>query len=161
MKENKGKGVVDDEATQSGDKDIDQTRPLTSSTVKLVPPTSSEKREMVSKRLDTSNLPNYRGKKKQKVDSSTPSTTPIMVLNHATPVAKPKVDASPTHLDVDPSKPPSIGPPDNGPMTLLRSEGLAWDRFKQAVIDKDITICYNMFVKKFERSIVLDLFKIL
>ena len=76
-------------------------------------------------------------------------------------MAKPKVDASPTRPDVDPSKPPPVGPPDNGPMNLLRSEGLAWDRFKQAVTDKDIAICYDMFVKKFERSTVHDLFKVL
>lgn len=54
-----------------------------------------------------------------------------------------------------------IGLPDSGPMTLLRSEGLAWDRFKQAVSDTDVAICYDMFVKEFERSTVHDLFKVL
>ena len=35
-------------------------------------------------------------------------------------------------------------------MTLLRSEGLAWNKFKQAETNKDIAICYDMFVKEFE-----------
>ena len=52
MKENKGKGVV-------GDEDIDQTCPLISSIVKLVPPTLSKKRKMMSKRLDIGNLPSH------------------------------------------------------------------------------------------------------
>ncbi|KAL0001431.1 hypothetical protein SO802_015212 [Lithocarpus litseifolius] len=81
------------------------------------------------------------GNKKQKVDSSTPSTTPVVDLNHAAPVTKPKVDASLTRL---------VGPPDSGPLTILRSEGLAWERFKEAVIDKDVVI--DMSVMKFERS---------
>ena len=75
----------------------------------------------MSKRLDRGNLPSHRGNKKLKVESSTPSVT---LVDHATPVAKPKVDASHSCLDVDPSKPP-IGPFDSGPMTFLRSEGLA------------------------------------
>ena len=70
-----------------------------------------------------------------------------MVLDHAAPVTKPKVDAFLTRPNADPSKPPLVGPPDSGLITLLRSEGLAWDKFKQAVTDKDITICYNMSVE--------------
>lgn len=65
-----------------------------------------------------------------------------MVLDHAAPVAKPKVDASP------------VSPSDSGLLTILRSKGLAWERFKQAVANKDIAICYGMSVKEFERSIV-------
>ena len=59
-------------------------------------------------------------------------------------------------LEVTLSKPPS-----GSPMTLLRSEGLAWERFQQAVSEEDVAICYNMSVKEFERSIVHDLFKVL
>ena len=59
-------------------------------------------------------------------------------------------------LEVTLSKPPS-----GSPMTLLRSEGLAWERFQQAVYEEDVAICYNMSVKEFERSIVHDLFKVL
>lgn len=59
MKENKGKGIVGDEVAHSRDEAIDQTRPLISSTVKLIPLTSSEKRKTVSKRLDTGNLSSH------------------------------------------------------------------------------------------------------
>ena len=82
------------------------------------------------------------------------SNTLVVVLDHAAPVAKPKVDASLTRPDVDLSKPPPVGLLDSGPMTILRSKGLAWERFKHAVIDKDVTICYDMSLKEFEQSIV-------
>lgn len=84
----------------------------------------------MSKRLDTGNLLSRQGNKKLKVDTSTPSVTPVVVLDHDTFVAKSKVDTSLTRPNVDPSKPPLIDPPDSDPMTLLRSKGLAWDRFK-------------------------------
>ena len=117
----------------------------------------------MSKKLDTGNLPSRRGNKKQKVDSSTLSTTPVVVLDPATPVAKTmifKVKDSLPHPGADSSNPSPVGPLDNGPMILLRSEGLAWDRFKKVVTDKDIAIYYDMFVKEFERSTVHDLFKV-
>lgn len=69
----------------------------------------------------------------------------------------PIVDASTTLLDVGPSTTDS---PIDGPMTLLRSESLAWNMFKQVVKDKDVTICYDMFVREFERSTIYDLFKV-
>ena len=59
-----------------------------------------------------------------------------------------------------PSNPPTR-PLNSDLITLLRSEGLAWDRFKQAVIDKDVAICYDMSVKEFEQSTIHDLFKVL
>ena len=101
MKENKGKCVDGDKVAQSVDEAIDQTCPPTSFTIKLIPPTSSEKRKMVSKRLIAGNLPSRRGNKKLKVKSSTPSITFVVVLDHATPMAKPKVGASHTRPDVD------------------------------------------------------------
>ena len=107
----------------------------------------------MSKKLDTGNLPSHRCNKKQKVDSSTPSTTLIVVLDPATPLAKPtifKVEDSLPHPGVNPSKPSLMGPPNICPMTLLRSKGLAWDKFKQEVTDKDIAICYDMSLKEFE-----------
>ena len=60
----------------------------------------------MSKKLDTGNLPSRRGNKRLKLDSSTPSTTPVLVLDHVTlaqpPVAS-KVDASLPHPVVYPS----------------------------------------------------------
>ena len=46
-------------------------------------------------------------------------------------------------------------------MTLLRSEGFAWERFQQVVSDEDVAICSDMSVKEFEQSTVHDLFKVL
>ena len=117
----------------------------------------------MSKKLDIGNLPSSQGNKKQKVDFSTPFTTPIVVLDLAASVAKPTISkgkGSLSHPDVDSAKPSPTRPPDSGPMTFLRSEGLPWDKFKQVVTDKDIAICYDMSVKEFERSIVHDLFKV-
>ena len=67
-------------------------------------------------------------------------------------------------LDVDPSNPPKVTPskpPSGSPITLLRSEGLAWERFQQVMSDKDIAIYYDMSMKEFERSTVHELFKVL
>ena len=96
----------------------------------------------MSKKLDTGNLPSRRGNKKQKVDSSTLSTTPVVVLDPATPVAKTtifKVKDFLPHPSADSSNPSPVGPLDNGLMILLRSEGLAWDRFKKVVTVMRIT----------------------
>ena len=54
-----------------------------------------------------------------------------------------------TQSNATPSN-PSTGPPNSSLMTLLVSKGLGWDRFKQAVMDNDIAICYDMSVKEFE-----------
>ena len=45
-------------------------------------------------------------------------------------------------------------------MNLLENEGLAWERFQQAMIDDDVAMCYDMSLKEFENSTVHDLFKI-
>lgn len=82
----------------------------------------------MSKKLDIGNLPSCRGNKKQKVDSSMPSTTPVVVLNPAAPTAKPmvpKIYASLTRPDAKPSNPSLKAPlSDDSPLTLLRSENL-------------------------------------
>ena len=86
-----------------------------------------------------------------------------MVLDLAASVAKPTISKGKGSLsrpDVDSAKPSPTRPPDSGPMTFLRSEGLPWDKFKQVVTDKDIAICYDMSMKEFERSTVHDLFKV-
>ena len=87
----------------------------------------------MSKKLDTCNLPSHQGNKKKKVDSSTPFTTPIAVLDLVASVAKPTIskgEGSLSRPNVDSSNPSPARPPDSGPMFLLRSEGLPWDRFK-------------------------------
>ena len=57
MKENKGKSIAGDESVQPKTKAPTQTHPLASSTLKLVPLASSEKRKTMFKKLDTGNLP--------------------------------------------------------------------------------------------------------
>ena len=67
-------------------------------------------------------------------------------------------------LDLDSSNPPKSTQskaPNGSPMTLLKSEGLAWERFQKVVSEEDVAICYDMFVKEFERSTIHDLFKVL
>lgn len=87
-----------------------------------------------------------------------------MVFDHTAPAAKlviPKVDASLPRPDIDPSNPSlKASLSDNSPMTLLRSENLAWNRFKQMVRNEDISVCYDMTVKEFEHSTTHDFFKV-
>ena len=45
--------------------------------------------------------------------------------------------------------------------TLIRSETMAWNRFKTMVKEDDVMACYDMSVKEFKRSTVHDLFKAL
>ena len=78
MKEDKGKGVAGDEIEEEA---ITQSRPPTSSTVKLVLLASSKRKKIVSKRVDTGNLPSHRGNKKQKVDPLMTFSQPVMVLH--------------------------------------------------------------------------------
>ena len=87
IKENKGKCVVGNEIKEEA---INQSYPLTSSTMKLVPLVLSEWKN-VSKRVDTGNLLSRQRNKKQKVDPLMTSTPPVMVLDHPTPVAKLKL----------------------------------------------------------------------
>ena len=66
-------------------------------------------------------------------------------------------------LDEDSSNPPEVTPskpPSGSLITLLKSEGLAWERFQQTIFEEDVAIYYDMFVKEFERSTVHDLFKV-
>ena len=121
----------------------------------------------MSKKLDIGNLPSCRGNKRPKVDSSTPSTTLVVVLNPATPTISTqppvvfKVDASLCRSNTEPSNPSRKAPHfDYGPLSLLRSENLAWSRFEQVVRNEDIFIGYDMSIKKFKHSTIHDLFKV-
>lgn len=109
-----------------------QTHPLTPSVLKLAPPAPLEKRKTMSKKLDTSKLPSHRGNKRLKVDSLTPSTTPVVVLDPTAPTASAqplvvsKVDACLPPFVAKPSNSSPKAPhPEDSPMTLLRSENLA------------------------------------
>ena len=43
---------------------------------------------------------------------------------------------------------------------IVENEDLAWERFQMAVLNKDISACYDMGSKEFEHSGVHDLFKV-
>lgn len=142
MKENKEKELASgDEVIQIENVAPPETRSNVPRTLKLVPPSSSEKRKTMSKMIDTGNLPSRRGHKRQKVVMSTPAKTPVVKLNPPSTKA---------HVVVPTFEAPS----------LLRSEALAWTRFKEAVRHKDVLACYDMSIKEFEYSTVHNLFKV-
>jgi len=93
MKENKGKGVAGNEIEEEA---INQSHSPASSIVKLVPLASSERKKIVSKRVDIGNLPSHQRNKKQKVDPLMTSTPLVVVLDHLALVAKPKASTSPS-----------------------------------------------------------------
>ncbi|KAK9991016.1 hypothetical protein SO802_026001 [Lithocarpus litseifolius] len=104
-------------------------------------------------------LSSRRGHKKARHGSSKPG---VVKTGSFVPSAPAKQPPTMQILNVDPSNPPEVTsskPPSGSPMTILRSEGLSWERFQQAMSDEDVAICYDMSVKEFERSIVHDLFK--
>lgn len=153
MKENKGKGLANEEAFLEGEDVHAQPRPDV-----------SEKRKALSKTVDMGSPPSRRGIKKPRHNSSKFGVVETSLFISPAIAKQPStvqiLDVDPSNpLDATPAKTPT-SPPDNDLMTLLRNEGLAWDRFKQAVSDKDIAICYDMYVKEFERSTVHDLFKV-
>ena len=154
MKKNKGKRLANEESVQKGED------------VHFHPhQAASEKRKALSKFVDVGSLPSCQGNKKPRHGSSksgvikTGPFIPSTIAKQPSAVKTPSVYPS-NPPDVTSSNPPTW-PPDSGPMTLLRIEGLAWDRFKQAITEKDVAICYDTFVKEFERSTVHDLFKVL
>lgn len=149
MKENKGKDLANEGAFQEGE-DV-HSQPC---------PAGLEKRKALSKTIDMGSLPSRRGNKKPRHGSSKPGIKTSSFIP-PTPAKQPSMVQI---VDVEPSNPPKVTsskPPSSSPMTYLRSEGLEWDRFKQAVYDEDIAFCYDMSMKDFERSTVHDLFKVL
>ena len=46
------------------------------------------------------------------------------------------------------------------PPNLVLDEGYAWKTFKGIVVDKEVSACYDMSVKDFERSAIHNLFKV-
>ena len=57
--------------------------------------------------------------------------------------------------------PTSSLPSKEVPQHLLGNKDLAWERFMTVVKDVDVSACYNMSLKDFEHSSVLDLFKVI
>ena len=151
MKENKGKEVVN-EATVAG-----QDTPQSHSFV-------GEKRKNLSLGVDLGNLPSRRREKKVKHKSSKPKDVQPAPI----PVHEPEdvqiLDSEPKDSPMQvPStvKAPSTSQPSpQAPQYLIGNEDLAWERFRMAVTDADVSACYNMSLKDFEHSGVHDLFKV-
>ena len=104
-------------------------------------------------------LPSCRGHKKAKHGLSKFKVVKAGSFIPPAPAKQPSMqilDKEPSNPEVTPSKPPS-----GSLMTLLSSESLSWERFQQAVSEKDVAIGYDMSVKEFKQSTVHDLFKVL
>lgn len=142
MKENKEEELASgDEVIQTEGAILAQVRPPPLKMLKLMPPTSSEKRKAMSKMIDTRNLPSCRGQKRHKVVLSISSKTSIVKLDPAilpvAPIASfvdPKAKIPTPFPDIGWSSIPlATALPVDSPLTLLRNETLAWNIFKQVV----------------------------
>ncbi|KAK9998150.1 hypothetical protein SO802_017753 [Lithocarpus litseifolius] len=83
--------------------------------------------------------------------STKPPSAQVINLDLSNPVKVPSKPAETT----------SSKPPRSIPMTLLKNEDLAWEKFQQVVDDEDIFVCYEMSLKEFKHSTVHDLFKVM
>ena len=145
MKENKGKGLADEETMQEGTHS--QPRPVV-----------GDKRKTLSKTIDMGSLPSHRGHKKAKHKSSKSRVIKHGLVVPPAPAKQPSVqilDKEPSNPEVTQSKPHK-----SSPMNLLENEDLAWERYQQAMTEEDVAVCYDMSVKEFEHSTVHDLFKV-
>ena len=152
MKENKGKGPVDEETLLKT-----QSQPQ---------PATGDKRKIFFKTIDLGDLPSRRGYKKAKHGLS---KSGVVKPGPATPPASQQPSIQIHDLDssvparVTPSKPTvpiSSQPSKRVPINLLENEDLAWERFKKAVTNEDVAVCYDISLKEFGYSDVHDLFKI-
>ena len=144
MKENKGKGVMDERSKQG--------------TEARGRPSVGDKRSL-SKAINLENLPSRRAKHRKSSKAGVVSPVPP-----PQPLPVPIFDVESSEPAPTPSSrtgvPASSQPPTNLVPNLLESEDLAWERFQKAVSDEDVTACYNMSLKDFEHSGVHDLFKV-
>ena len=129
-------------------------------------PVVEDKRKTLSKMINLRNLPSRQGHKKVKHGLS---KSRVSKLGSVVPPASQQPSIQIHYLDssilakVTPSKPvvtSSSQPSRRVPMNLLENEDLAWERFQQIVTNKDIVACNDMFLKEFEHSTFLDLFKV-
>ncbi|KAL0011093.1 hypothetical protein SO802_006201 [Lithocarpus litseifolius] len=106
-------GISGYEIIQAEDVAPVEVHPEVPRTLKLVPPSSSKKRQTVSKMVETGNFPSCRGHKRHKVDMSIPIKTPVVELNPPTaktPTKFPTSEAPFSCLDPKPSVPPVFFP---------------------------------------------------
>ena len=162
MKENKGKETSEGKRpeTQPHDQPEIQTQGR---------PTTGYKRKSLPKNLDLEGLPSHRDKRAKHNSSKVVKFKPAQF--HP-PIQVVDVDSS-TPVESSPSKTPSSKIPSSKSTTsgtsqpsertsknIIENEDLAWERFQMAVLDEDISACYDMGLKEFEHSGVHDLFKV-
>lgn len=137
-----------------------------------MPPSSSEKRKTVFKKIDETNLLSRHPPKKQKtnapelkssnVRSSTLVKTLVVELDPPSSKVTPDVstpNASCPTTDLS-TIPPVVEDLVDISRTLLKSESLAWSKFKTVVKHEEVMACFDMFVKEFECFTIHDLFKV-
>ena len=164
MKENKGKEVVSE-----GDRPEAQTHihPPAGDNRPEVPsrthPFAGDKRKSLPKNLDMGSLPSRRDKRVKHRSSKVAKPNPSQPHPSVQIV---DVDVS-TPIETTPSKAPprtiasvSSQPPPRVPLNIIENKDLAWERFKEAMKDEDINVCYDMSLKDFEHSGVHDFFKV-
>ena len=152
MKENKGKEVVNEAAGQE---------------VPFQPHlVAGDKRKSLSLGVDLGNLPSRRREKKAKNKSSKPKTihsSPSIPIHEPEDVQildDPEFKDPPMQTPSTIKAPSSSQPSHQVPQNLIGNEDLAWERFGMAMIDAEVTACYNMSLKDFKHSVIHDLFKV-
>lgn len=142
-----------------------QTRLNIPKMLKLVPLSSSKKRKVVSRTADMGNLPSHRDLKRAKINPSSCGKAHLIKSNP--PLAENPIEVPPSFEAPSFEAPPCLNlelskaPPMSASYTLIRSETLAWNRFKTVVNEDDVMACYDMTIKEFECSNIHDLFKVL
>lgn len=97
---------------------------------------------------------------------SIPVKTLVVELDPSTSLISKTLLKAPTFeapfscLDLESSIVPLVEEPATASHTFVRSESLAWNRFKTVVKEDGVMACYDMSVKEFEHSIVHDLYKV-
>ena len=118
----------------------------------------------MSRIVDVGNLPTRRGQKRAKVDPSSCGKAPLVESNSSlveNPIEVPSSEVPSSEAPPCPNPKSSKTPSMSTSFTFIRSEALAWNRFKMVVKEDDVMACYDMSVKEFEHSTIHDLFKVL
>ena len=136
MKENQRKSHVSgDEAVQTKGDALIQSHPTASTGVEIRSSSLIREEENTIQDTQYGKLPSHRGNKKPKLGSFTLSKSFVVELNPSVPpAASIQPSMAPKANTPLPNASPSLNPitatlPESRPLTLLRSEGLAWERF--------------------------------
>ena len=152
MKENKEKGVVNEETLPEMES---QPRPSV-----------RDKRKKLSKTVELENLPSHLKDKRAKHRSSKtgvvkPSLTIPLTFQQSSIKVHDVDSFMPIKVTPSMTTAPTLSQPSQRvPMNLVENKDLAWEQFQIAVINKDMAACYDMSLKEFEYSTIHDLLKV-